>query len=316
MLKKIIAIKNVGRFRNSAASGNAQLAKHTLILGANGYGKTTICAVFRSLQSGDGTHVIGRKTLGGTEGPEIDLLFDGGNAKFKGQVWTRTVSELAIFDGTFVAQNIHSGDIVDLEHKRNLYRVIIGDEGVALADEDARLAADGRAKTSEVTTAGRVLQARLPPGLLLKDFLRLPAVPEIDSQIVEQEKALEAIRQVSQIYARSALGEIVLPELADRLGELLAKTFNDIAEDAEQRIAAHLTCYNMTDRGEAWIADGMPYAAATCPFCGQSLKGLSLIEAYRAVFSDGYSTLKAEIAALRHDIDQAFGSPRSASWRR
>ena len=48
MLKKIIAIKNVGRFRNSAATGNPQLGKYTLILGANGFGKTTICSVLRS----------------------------------------------------------------------------------------------------------------------------------------------------------------------------------------------------------------------------------------------------------------------------
>lgn len=49
MLKKIISIKSIGRFRNSAASGNSQLAKHTFIAGANGYGKTTLCAVLLSL---------------------------------------------------------------------------------------------------------------------------------------------------------------------------------------------------------------------------------------------------------------------------
>ena len=31
MLKKIISIKNVGRFRNSATSPNPQLGKHTFI---------------------------------------------------------------------------------------------------------------------------------------------------------------------------------------------------------------------------------------------------------------------------------------------
>jgi translation initiation factor RLI1 len=53
MLRKIVSIKNVGRFRNSAASGNLQLAKHVFIAGANGFGKTTICAVLRSLHTGD-----------------------------------------------------------------------------------------------------------------------------------------------------------------------------------------------------------------------------------------------------------------------
>jgi hypothetical protein len=39
MLKKIISVKNVGRLRNSAMSGNPQLTKHTYIVGANGFGK-------------------------------------------------------------------------------------------------------------------------------------------------------------------------------------------------------------------------------------------------------------------------------------
>ncbi len=65
----------------------------------------------------------------------------------------------------------------------------------------------------------------------------------------------------------------------------------------------------MTERGESWLAEGMPYTTDdTCPFCGQSLQGLPLIAAYRAVFSEGYSTLRADIATLRHDIDQAFGA--------
>ena len=58
MLKKFIAIKNVGRFLNSAAPGNPQLARQTLILGANGFGKTTIGAVFRSLQTGDPSYIL------------------------------------------------------------------------------------------------------------------------------------------------------------------------------------------------------------------------------------------------------------------
>lgn len=37
MPKKVFTIKNVGRFRNSAAPGNPHFAKHTFITGANGY---------------------------------------------------------------------------------------------------------------------------------------------------------------------------------------------------------------------------------------------------------------------------------------
>lgn len=113
MLKKIISIKNVGRFRNSAASPNPQLGKHTFIAGANGYGKTTICAVLRSLQTGDPAHVLGRKTLGATAAPVIGLLLDSGQARFDGAAWNATKPEISIFDGVFVAENVHSGEVVD-----------------------------------------------------------------------------------------------------------------------------------------------------------------------------------------------------------
>lgn len=36
MLRKIIVIKNVGRFRNSAAPGNPQLATYTFSVGTSG----------------------------------------------------------------------------------------------------------------------------------------------------------------------------------------------------------------------------------------------------------------------------------------
>ena len=64
MLRKIISIKNVGRFLNYSASGDIELKRYNLIFAENGRGKTTLCAVLRSLQSGDPTHVLGRTTLG------------------------------------------------------------------------------------------------------------------------------------------------------------------------------------------------------------------------------------------------------------
>ena len=36
MLRKIISVRNIGRFRNSAAPGNRELARYTLTAGANG----------------------------------------------------------------------------------------------------------------------------------------------------------------------------------------------------------------------------------------------------------------------------------------
>ncbi len=91
MLRKIVAIKNVGRFRNSASGGDTSLARHTVIHGANGYGKTTICTILRALAKADADLVLGRATLGVTELPDIHLLMESGNARFDGRAWTQAI---------------------------------------------------------------------------------------------------------------------------------------------------------------------------------------------------------------------------------
>jgi hypothetical protein len=138
MLKKIIAVRNVGRFINSAYSGVPSYTTTMLVLGANGFGKTTLCAILRSVAANDPTIVIGRTRVGGNAAPDIELLFESGNATFRKGAWSAHAPEFIVFDGVFIAENVHSGDAVDLEQKRNLYRVIIGKEGVGLASEEER----------------------------------------------------------------------------------------------------------------------------------------------------------------------------------
>ena len=188
MIRKLISIKNVGRFRNSAAPGNPELARHTLILGANGFGKTTLCAVLRSLQTGDPAHIECRRTLGVTDPPTVELLLTGGPSRFDGAAWTRPYPALAIFDDVFVAQNVHSGEVVDLDHRRNLYLVMIGEEGVRLAEEDTRLAGQSRDKTGEITAAAGAIRPHIPAGMSLPQFIALQADPDIDARITEQER--------------------------------------------------------------------------------------------------------------------------------
>lgn len=307
MLKKIVSIKNVGRFRNSAAAGNPQLAKHTFIVGANGFGKTTICAVLRSLHTGDPSHVLGRTTLGVADAAAVDLLLDTCLARFDGAAWT-TTHPVAVFDSVFVAENVHSGDAVEIDHKRNLYRVIIGDDGVQLAEEDARLAGESRAKTSDMSAAARAIQPHVPAGMQLDAFIVLPAVADIDAKIAEQERTVEAIRQAAIIKERAVFSEIPLPTLPNGFAALLTRTIDDIAQDAERRLTDHLAAHGMAADGGDWIAAGLAHADGdTCPYCGQDIRGLPLIAAYRAVFSDRYKALAADIAAMQTRITQLFG---------
>lgn len=307
MLRKIIAIKNVGRFRNSGAPGNPQLAKNTFIVGANGYGKTTICAVLRSLQTGDPSHVLGRKTLGVSDAPVIELLLDTGQARFDGAGWSETKPAIAIFDGVFVAENVHSGEIVDIEHKRNLYRVIVGEDGVKLATQDAELAAASRTKTGEIGTIGKAIQPHMPADMKLDTFLALPIVDDIDAQIAEGKRNVDAVHQAGAIQKHLLLSEFAVPALPEGFSNLLYRTIDDIAQDAEQQLSDHLAAHGMIAGGGNWIATGFEHAADTCPFCGQYIRGLPLIAAFRSVFSEHYKALASNIETMKTQISQAMG---------
>lgn len=308
MLKKIVSIKNLGRFRNAPAEGDSHFAKHTLIVGANGYGKTTLCAMLRSLQSGSPDHLLGRRTLGVEDNISVDLLLESGTTRFDGSTWRTVVPALAVFDGTFIAENVHSGDVVDLEHKRSLYRVIIGQEGVRLAEEDTRLSKESREKTTEITAEERALKVHVPAGMTLGTFLGLPNESEIDTRITEQRSILTAARESATIVGRAPLSTFTLPELPEEFETLLTQTVDDLASDAEQQVEAHLAAHGMAPGGAAWLADGVKYIGEqSCPFCGQRTEALSLLAAYRALFSDGYTSLKTAIATMRTSIVDRFG---------
>ena len=55
--------------------------------------------------------------------------------------------------------------------------------------------------------------------------------------------------------------------------------------------------------GGQWIVEGLPSATDSCPFCGQNLNGLRLIDDFRAVFSTRYRALQAII-----DMGVAIGA--------
>jgi wobble nucleotide-excising tRNase len=122
MLKKIIAVKNVGKFINSAHSGVQECPKTTLVLGGNGFGKTTLASILRSNGANDPAIIAGRARLGSGAAPDVELLFDSGKATFRNGAWSASAPEFLVFDGVFIAENVFAGDVVDLEQRRNLYR--------------------------------------------------------------------------------------------------------------------------------------------------------------------------------------------------
>ncbi|MFO0417998.1 MAG: AAA family ATPase, partial [Planctomycetota bacterium] len=106
VLKKILSLKNVGRFTSLTPAGDVEFKRLTLIYGLNGYGKTTLVGVLRSLASGDRAYVDERHTLGVADEATAEIRLEKGTAKFSKGAWSTTETRLEIFDSTFVNDNV------------------------------------------------------------------------------------------------------------------------------------------------------------------------------------------------------------------
>lgn len=313
MLTKFISIRNIGRFRNSAGTPNPQLFKHTFITGANGFGKSTICSILRSLHTGQPEQLIGRKTLGIAENSKVELLFDTGPIRFDSGRWSEAKPAFSIFDSVFVADNVHAGEVVDVAQKRNLYRIIIGSAGVGFAERDTELATDSRARTTEISASARGLQPHLGTGMSLETFLSLEEQADIDDAIDKQELEVAALSHIDAILERPDLSMFDLRTIPSGIRETLGRTLNGIADDAERMIEKHFAAHRMKDGGGNWVSTGLDFANDDCPFCGQGIAGLPLVKAFRAVFSDAYAKLQSDVAALRERIVSDFGDAHIAN---
>ena len=316
MIKKVITLRNIGRFKKLDALGDVELKRYTLMVAENGRGKTTLCAILRSLKLNDPAYILGRATLGSPDAPAARILVDDATHVFAAGAWDSPLRDIAIFDSTFVSENVYSGDAVEIGHRRNLYRVIVGKEGVIPARQIDALDAESRQKAAEIRDKTAFIQAQLPRGSRVETFLDLAPDVAIDDKIAAKTTELEAVRQADQIRIRAALTPLTLLLLPDDHVALLGKTLEDVAADAETRVSAHIASHNMRERGEAWITHGLGYVTnPTCPFCAQDLAPAEdLLAAYRAHFSQAYAELRADVGRMRTAVDTTLGDRQVAAF--
>lgn len=316
MLQRVIQISNVGRFRNSAATPNPPFARQTMVFAPNGYGKTTLCAILRSLERGQSHHLTGRRTLGVQVDPTVSLLWSGAQKNFRNDAWPASEPLLSIFDGTFVAENVHSGEMVEVANRRNLYRIVVGRNGVGLAEQELALAAEGRTIQAGLGPAERAVTA-IAGGLTARAFDVLPTDVDLATKLVVARVDLAALSDAVAIRDRAALAEAPVPAWDDTLATMLRKSLDGIGAEVEDLVAGHIRDHGMQEGGEGWLAAGTRFAEGDdCPFCGRDgLEGLDLIRAYRALFGDAYAGLRAEADAAAQVGVQHFGAAAAAALR-
>ena len=176
MLKRITSIKGIGPYVNCAA-GPVEFRKTSLIFGYNSYGKSTLCELLRSLETGNTDEVAARENIPGPIAQQATLTFaeDGKNetpVTLKDGNWTAALPypfSIRVFDSAFVSRNLFTGSRAERSNKEALSRFVLGEQGVKQANEIA----DMRKRLGGARASLKKLHAQLQAVGNVEEFVDL-----------------------------------------------------------------------------------------------------------------------------------------------
>jgi wobble nucleotide-excising tRNase len=320
MISKILKLQNVGLLQDATHGGAVALAQVTAIYADNGRGKSTLAAVLRACQLGDAGRLNARKTIDAANAPEVKFLLPTGSyVEFTTNAWTATLPDIVIFDSEFVEENIYSGFEVRADQRQSLLEFALGDQTVQLKKKIDQLTNDIATQTGKKTQAEKILTGFAKP-YSVAQFVTLQPVPDAQYQIDALQKRIEAAKNIQQLRERkdpvklAAIQFNVLPTFA-----VLKTQVHDIEKTAEALVKAHLAKHisqnNPCQTLEDWIGLGHYHylSGSECPFCGQDIAGLKLIDAYRDYFNATYMDLKKRVNDLEAEIRRGLSDSKTES---
>lgn len=311
-LQKIIDLQKVGRFEKLTAPGSLRFSQVVLIFGENGWGKSTLADILRSLTRNHPNIIKGRETLATGGRQKVLLLIDGQQCTFDGVAWTGTRPRIAVFDQAFINENVFSGDSVSLDHMKRQYGLVVGAEGVALIEQaieiDRQLKEVGQAlKEKDQYLAATA--AALNLSMTAAAFADLATLDAADDVIAAKEVEVRRATETEQIRTAALPQALPVPTAATELTAVLGQTIGHVATDLHRRlqdhIARHASGRPSPVTHEIWLESGLAFDAAhDCPYCGQELHDRSLLDLYSAYFSDAYKSLAAAVKQRRQTLER------------
>src|SRR5258706_2853133 len=311
MIRKILKLQNVGLLQDATQNADVTLARVTAIYADNGRGKSTLASVFRACQLGDSGRLNARKTIDTTNEPEVKfLLATGSHVEFTSNAWTAAMPDIVIFDSEFVEQNVFSGFEVRADQRQSLLEFALGNQTVLLKLRIDQLTKEIEVQTRKRNQAERTLTGFAPPYTVVQ-FIALQPVQDAQQRIDALQKRIEAAKNAQQLVTRRDPTELALVQFALLpVFELLRTQIQNVEESAEAMVTVHLAKHNAPGF-EDWLSRGQDYMTlGPCPFCGQSLSGLELIQAYRSHFNKAYANLKRAVAALEAEVAKGLADSK------
>lgn len=316
MTLELTKIKGIGLLHD-AIGKPVPFGRVTAVFGENGRGKSTLSSILTSLGNGDSDLLAGRRTLDGSNEPEVGLKIDGTFHEFKNASWNARSADICVFDLAFVDANVYSGFEVSSDQRRNLLDFALGEQGVLLKQDVDKLTSDISATTSDIRQADLRLSEICRPDAV-QQYVEAKADPDIAQKVEEARKAVGVARNAKEILDKALPRAISMPTLdISALPGLLSESLSAITAEAKRTVTAHLSSHGGSP-AEGWVKEGLALVEAqSCPFCGQPLgPAQALLDAYAAYFDDAYNRHLEDLAALRRDVEDSLGDAHLASLNR
>jgi len=309
VLKRILTLRNIGRFKN-CKSGNLEFGRLTILYGRNTYGKSTLGDVFASIQKNDSGLVTGRMTIPPDGYPqhislsllppnstkEIPLTFDNG-------AWSGglpTGLGIRAFDDGFIHRNVFVARQFNRETKENFSAFVLGEQGVQQAKA---VAEKKQARQKASRDRNQLEKVAFKDVGDLQSFLKLSPTGTLEESDAKLHSLLNdhaAVRkQQEQIQAIQARDEgTVLTWSTDfsdglkALNQTLGLGLEGAHKEAKAKVAQHINAtFQQAQGAEQWIRQGVRQnKGELCQFCGHILTedAHKLLDLYRQAFDDAF----------------------------
>ena len=321
MIKSFQVIQSIGTFSNYRPKSRIEFGNNTIIYALNGYGKSTIVAILKSLGKDVSLIVTERKSLRTeiSQAQEIVISHELGTSQFKDDGWKhgwqdknnkdkQVLPQILVFDQQFVYENLFV-ERVDSDQKQNIHKIVIGSEGLAItqtlteAKEQEKLLKK-QADDKEKDLIERQKRTKRDGYLNIKNSEKQDMEIElnnINKQITAKEEE-EKLRKSADLNLLEQKSWDILSKIRD----VYSISFESVHVDAERQVKHHIQKHlAISNTAEPFIRQALDQIVDTCPFCGQSLDNAeNLIRAYRRHFDEVYRQSIENIRSCSEELSE------------
>ncbi len=284
MIKKILKIKNIGRYDIDLQNCNCCFGRQTIIFGPNKTGKTTLTDIFRSLKENEKSYILGRKSFCTPKKsiPMCEILYSNNKTNTLDGNWSN--KDIEIFDNNFIERNIFLGNRIDQDQKAELHKILIDEENFKIQEEiDAE-----ESKIKELFKKRDEIRNKIGPSFDL--FIKTKdsdKINDVDEKIKENHN-----KQVQNSNKEDLIKLKQNTKLSFDFESFENNIKKNIDTTLESRIADHIkNHWRVPSNDISFLENGVEKISSdnNCPFCGQSLERVEhLILDFKKFFNPVY----------------------------